>query len=402
MGDKITKSPNIRFAGFTEAWEQRKLGEISDKVTEKNTKNFYDETFTNSAEFGIVTQRDFFNKDISNSKNLNGYYVVHNDDFVYNPRISNFAPVGPIKRNRLARTGVMSPLYYVFRTHDIDKTYLEHYFDTTCWHSFMKLNGDSGARADRFAIKDSVFIEMPIPFPSLEEQKKMAKFFDTITILITLHQRKLDLLKVTKKSMLQKMFPKDGESVPEIRFKGFTDDWEQRKLGESVNFLNGRAYKQSELLDEGKYRVLRVGNFNTNDKWYYSDIELEDNKYAVKSDLLYLWATNFGPEIWNEEKVIYHYHIWKLDITDENIDKRYLYTWLETDKERIKQNTNGSTMIHITKGNMEERVFEFPTLFEQQKIGSIFHEVDNLITLHQRELDLLKDLKKSMLQQMFI
>ncbi|HBJ2622494.1 TPA: restriction endonuclease subunit S [Clostridium botulinum] len=96
--------------------------------------------------------------------------------------------------------------------------------------------------------------------------------------------------------------------------------------------MNGRAYKQSELLDEGKYRVLRVGNFNTNDKWYYSDIELEDNKYAVKSDLLYLWATNFGPEIWNEEKVIYHYHIWKLDITDENIDKRYLYTWLETDK----------------------------------------------------------------------
>ncbi len=157
-------------------------------------------------------------------------------------------------------------------------------------------------------------------------------------------------------------------------------------MGDSVNFLNGRAYKQSELLDEGKYRVLRVGNFNTNDKWYYSDIELEDNKYAVKSDLLYLWATNFGPEIWNEEKVIYHYHIWKLDITDENIDKRYLYTWLETDKERIKQNTNGSTMVHITKGNMEEREFQFPTLLEQQQIGSIFQRFDNLITLHQREV----------------
>ncbi len=198
--------PELRFPGFTDPWEQRKLGLISDKVTEKNTENFYDETLTNSAEFGIVTQRDFFDKDISNAKNLNGYYVVHNDDFVYNPRISNFAPVGPIKRNRLARTGVMSPLYYVFRTHDIDITYLEHYFDTTCWHSFMKLNGDSGARADRFAIKDSVFIEMPIPFPRLEEQKKIAKFFDTLTILITLHQRKLNHLKEQKKALLQQMF----------------------------------------------------------------------------------------------------------------------------------------------------------------------------------------------------
>ncbi|WP_123053183.1 restriction endonuclease subunit S [Clostridium sp. JN-1] len=198
--------PKLRFPEFTDPWEQRKLGEISDKVTEKNTENFYDETLTNSAEFGIVTQRDFFDKDISNAKNLNGYYVVQNDDFVYNPRISNFAPVGPIKRNKLARTGVMSPLYYVFRTHDIDKTYLEHYFDTTCWHSFMKLNGDSGARSDRFAIKDSVFIEMPIPFPNLEEQKKIGRFFDTITTLITLHQRKLNHLQEQKKALLQQMF----------------------------------------------------------------------------------------------------------------------------------------------------------------------------------------------------
>ena len=140
------------------------------------------------------------------------------------------------------------------------------------------------------------------------------------------------------------------------------------------------------MLDEGKYRVLRVGNFNTNDKWYYSDMELEDNKYAVKGDLLYLWATNFGPKIWDEEKVIYHYHIWKLDITDENIDKRYLYTWLETDKERIKQNTNGSTMVHVTKGNTEEREFQFPSLPEQKKIGEFFDAIDHLITLHQREL----------------
>jgi len=182
--------PKIRFKGFTDPWEQRKLLQISDKVTEKNSSREYSETFTNSAEFGIISQREFFDKDISNEENIDGYYIVKNDDFVYNPRISTFAPVGPIKRNKLGRDGVMSPLYYVFRTHDIDPTYLEHFFTTTGWHKFMKLNGDSGARSDRFSIKDSVFKEMPLPYPSIDEQEKIGEFFDVITNLITLHQRK--------------------------------------------------------------------------------------------------------------------------------------------------------------------------------------------------------------------
>ncbi len=198
--------PEVRFSGFTGDWEQRKLGEISDKVTEKNKNNIYSETFTNSAEFGIINQRDFFDKDISNEKNLNGYYVVRPDDFVYNPRISNLAPVGPIKRNNLGRIGVMSPLYYVFRTHDVDNTYLEKYFSSNSWHIYMKLNGDSGARSDRFAIKDSLFREMPIPIPSIEEQNKIGTFFKQLDDTIALHQRELDALKETKKAFLQKMF----------------------------------------------------------------------------------------------------------------------------------------------------------------------------------------------------
>ncbi|MGV9080163.1 MULTISPECIES: restriction endonuclease subunit S [Lactococcus] len=200
------KVPELRFAGFADDWEQRKLGDISYKVKEKNKTGEFTETLTNSAEYGIINQRDFFDKDISNAKNLTGYYVVKNDDFVYNPRISNFAPVGPIKRNKLGRTGVMSPLYYVFRTHDIDKNYFEKYFDTVYWHRFMELNGDSGARADRFAIKDSVFVEMPIPYPTMDEQQKIGSFFKQLDDTIALHQCKLDLLKEQKKGFLQKMF----------------------------------------------------------------------------------------------------------------------------------------------------------------------------------------------------
>lgn len=193
------------------------------------------------------------------------------------------------------------------------------------------------------------------------------------------------------------------KKVPRLRFRGFSEDWELCKLGDSVRFINGRAYKQKELLDTGKYRVLRVGNFNTNDRWYYSDLELPEEKYANKGDLLYLWATSFGPEIWDNERVIYHYHIWKLDIIDPNIDKQYLNIWLETDKERIKQNTNGTTMVHVTKSNMEQREFKLPKLLaEQEKIGYFFKQINKTITLHQRKSDQLKELKKAYLQVMFV
>lgn len=203
---KGEKVPEIRFGGFTDDWEQRKLNEIADKVSEKNKNNEFSEPFTNSAEQGIISQKDYFDREIVNNENLNGYYIVRNDDFIYNPRISATAPVGPINRNRLGRNGVMSPLYTVFRTHDIDNLYLEFYFKTTKWHRFMKLNGDSGARFDRFTISSTQFMEMPIPYPTLEEQQKIGEYFESLDTLITLHQHKCEELQNIKKFMLQNMF----------------------------------------------------------------------------------------------------------------------------------------------------------------------------------------------------
>ena len=180
---------------YTFSWEQRKLSEITDKVTEKNAGLQYVETFTNSAEFGIISQRDFFDHDIAKLGSLDGYYIVKNEDFVYNPRISTSAPVGPINRNKLGRTGVMSPLYTVFRPHDIDTTYLEYFFKCGYWHSFMNFNGDSGARSDRFSIRDNVFFQMPIPIPDIDEQRKIGELLTCLDNLITLHQRKPFLMK---------------------------------------------------------------------------------------------------------------------------------------------------------------------------------------------------------------
>ena len=191
---------------ITSSWEQRKLSEITDKVTEKNAGLQYVETFTNSAEFGIISQRDFFDHDIAKLGSLDGYYIVKTEDFVYNPRISTSAPVGPINRNKLGRTGVMSPLYTVFRPHDIDTTYLEYFFKCGYWHSFMNFNGDSGARSDRFSIRDNVFFQMPIPISDIDEQRKIGELLTCLDNLITLHQRELEKLQNIKKSMLEKMF----------------------------------------------------------------------------------------------------------------------------------------------------------------------------------------------------
>lgn len=201
------KTPEIRFAGFTDDWEQRELGDISEKVTRKNQDIVCDEVLTNSAEYGIISQRDFFDKDIANSENIDGYYIVEPNDFVYNPRISTLAPFGPIRRNKLGKSGAMSPLYYVFRTHDVDYGFLEYYFKTNCWYSFMHLNGNSGARSDRFAIRDDIFKEMPITIPQdIVEQQQIGDYFTNLDKVITLHQRKYEKLIQVKKSMLEKMF----------------------------------------------------------------------------------------------------------------------------------------------------------------------------------------------------
>lgn len=403
------KKPEIRFEGFTDDWEQRKLGEIADKVTTKNGGTQYVETLTNSAEFGIISQRDFFDHDVSNIENIDGYYVVEDDAFVYNPRISTSAPVGPINRNKLGRTGVMSPLYTVFKAHDIDSEYLEWFFKSTGWYSYMKFNGDSGARSDRFSIKDAVFFDMPIPTPDIEEQKKIGSYLTQLDTLITLHQRKYDTLQNLKKSMLEKMFPKEGETKPEIRFKGFTDDWERRKLGEIIQERNIRTsnfdnyplysltiengvtsktdrYERSFLVtkDEDLFKIVKPNEFvtnpmnlrfgalgyNTNDfsvsvSGYYDVFSIDDDKCSG------FWNSYF-----------------KTPIAMKTFDNAATGSLIE--KRRVKY----STLQHL--------YFYMPRdISEKIEIGRYMDNLDNLITLHQHKLESLCHLKSALLDKMF-
>lgn len=149
-----------------------------------------------------------------------------------------------------------------------------------------------------------------------------------------------------------------------------------KKLGEVVKFLNGRAYKKNELLDEGKYPVLRVGNFFTSEKWYYSDLELDEDKYCENGDLLYAWAASLGPMIWSGEKVIFHYHIWKLIFDESILNKQYLYHFLKNDVDEIYNSLTHSTMPHVSMANMKERLISVPPIEVQLEIVSMLDELD--------------------------
>ena len=404
--------PAIRFKGFTDAWEQRKLSEIAGKVTEKNTGLQYVETLTNSAEFGIISQRDFFDHDISKLGSLDGYYIVRNEDFVYNPRISTSAPVGPINRNKLGRTGVMSPLYTVFRPHDIDTTYLEHFFKCGYWYSFMNFNGDSGARSDRFSIKDDVFFQMPIPVPHIEEQRKIGLFLTRLDHLITLHQRKYDKLQVLKKAMLEKMFPKNGSSVPEIRFKGFTDAWEQRKLSEIAGKVTekntGLQYVET-LTNSAEFGIISQRDFFDHD---ISKLGSLDGYYIVRNeDFVY------NPRISTSAPVgpINRNKLGRTGVMSplytvfrpHDIDTTYLEHFFKCGYWYSFMNFNGDSGARSDRFSIKDDVFfqmpiPVPHIEEQRKIGLFLTQLDHLITLHQRELEKLQNIKKSMLEKMFV
>ena len=200
-------TPRVRFKGFEGEWSICPLKYFAKKSTEKNISMDYTITLTNSAEYGVINQRDFFDHDISNDDHINGYYVIHHDDFVYNPRVSTAAPVGPISRNRLGYSGVMSPLYLIFRVNGINKDFLSYYFKTTLWHNYMKLEGNTGARFDRLAISDEQFFNMPIYYPKdEEEQTAIASYFTNLDRQITLHTQRLEKLKQIKAACLDEMF----------------------------------------------------------------------------------------------------------------------------------------------------------------------------------------------------
>lgn len=393
--EKKEKAPVLRFKDTNgkdyPAWEQRKFQEITQRVSTSSIS---------SIDFPSVEYEDIeagsgtLNKDVKlKEKNKKGTVFNKNDIL--------FGKLRPYLMNWLLADfkGVAVGDFWVLRSQNCDPKFVYSLIHSKSFQEVAnRSSGSKMPRADWNLVSNTLFF---VPSQN-NEQRKIGELFSSLDKVITLHQRKLEALKKLKRTLLQKMFPKKGHLKPELRFFGFTNDWEQRELNTAATFLNGRAFSQSELLSKGKYPVLRVGNFYTNDKWYFSDLVLPEKFYANKGDLLYTWSATFGPHIWEGDKVIYHYHIWKL-LPGKDTDKAFLLSLLQRDRETLLQGSNGSTMIHITKQAMEAKKLFFPrSQKEQRQIGIFFKTIDKAITLHQRKLEIYKKLKKGLLQKMFI
>ena len=213
------------------------------------------------------------------------------------------------------------------------------------------------------------FKKYPFPVPSLSEQNRIVGILDTFTASIDNMKEQI--------AQRRKQYEYYRDQLLDLEGK---EGVERIALKDVCEVINGRAYKQQELLNEGKYRVLRVGNFFSNESWYYSDLNLEDKYYCESGDLLYAWSASFGPHIWKEEKVIYHYHIWKINCGD-SLNKRFMYFWLQSEdmKKQAFTNLHGATMAHLTKALMESLMVPVPSLSEQNRIVDILDKFEACI-----------------------
>ncbi|WP_265401509.1 restriction endonuclease subunit S [Lactiplantibacillus plantarum] len=383
MKDNQAKYPQLRFKGFTDPWEERKLNEVA--IFYNGQRIPIDSSLRKQGEYpyyGATGIIDYVEDYI-----FDGEFVLLAEDGA-NITMRN-SPIAYLTQGKFW----LNNHAHIMAMRDGSNNFLVQLLEKQNYEKYN--SGTAQPKLNSQVVKSLNFL-----FPTKEEQKKIGSFFKQIDDTIALHQRKLAKLKELKQGYLQKLFPENGSKFPQLRFAGFADAWEERKLGDIVVFLNGRAYKQAELLDSGKYPVLRVGNFNTNDKWYYSDLELPAKNYADKGDLLYTWATAFGPHIWKGPKVIYHYHIWKVETTSD-ISKNFAIHLLDADQAQMTNSLNGSTMVHITKGTMENKIVTIPGISEQRNMARLLDQLDCTIALHQRKLEKLQELKKGYLQKMF-
>ena len=241
-------------------------------------------------------------------------------------------------------------------------------------------------------------MQQPCKIPPLAEQQRIVglldEAFEGLATAKANAEKNLQNARALFESHLQSVFTQRGPG------------WVEKKLVDVCTFINGRAYKKDEMLSVGKYPLLRVGNFFTNRDWYYSDLELDADKYCDNGDLLYAWSASFGPRVWDGGKVIYHYHIWKVLPHSTVVEKRFLLHLLEWDVDEIKKaHGTGTTMMHVSKGSMEGRVVPIPPLTEQAAIVSLLddlrEETQRLARLYERKHAALEALKKSLLHQAF-
>ena len=396
--------PNLRFKGFTDDWEQRKLRDISTRVLRKNKDLQSTLPLTISAQDGLVDQTTFFHKQVA-SKQLSNYILLFKGEFAYNKSYSEGYPFGAIKRLNKYSKGVLSTLYIVFKPKNVNSDFLEHYYDTSKWYREIYRNAAEGARNHgllNISAKD--FFGTMLYMPQKNEQALIANVLDHLDSLITLQQRKLDLLKQLKKGFLQKMFAEKNSNQPVLRFKGFHDDWEQRKLIQVANYRNGRAHEK-DINMSGNYIVVNSKFVSSNGRVKKFSSKLMEP--LNKGEIAFVLSDVPNGKALARTFLVKEGHKYSLNqriagITPhQNISSYFLYILMNRNPYFLKFD-DGVGQTNLSKKDVEQFSDHYPSGEEQQMIGKVFGELDRLIALQHQKLAKYQSVKKSLLQQMFI
>lgn len=413
----MSNTPNIRFQGFTDSWEQRKLGDVTQRV-QGNDGRMDLPTLTISAGNGWLDQRDRFSSNIAGKEQRN-YTLLHKGELSYNHGNSKLAKYGTVFSLRTYEEALVPRIYHSFKvTDEADADFIEYVFATKLPDKELGKLISSGARMDGLLnINYDEFMSINISMPSIEEQRCLSDIFRRLDTLITLHQRKCYEMSELKKFMLQKMFSKNGEQFPEIRFRGFTDVWEQRKLSEIATMharIGWQNLRTSEFLDSGDYMLITGTDFEDGAVNYSTCHYVEKERYEQDKHIQISNGSILITKDGTLGKVAYvqgltmpatlNAGVFNVKIKDENdVDGKYLFQYLKAPflMDYVAQKATGGTIKHLNQNILVDFPVVMPSKAEQTKIGEYLFNLDNLITLHQRKCDELKDFKKFMLQNMF-
>ena len=382
----LEKRPKLRFPGFDEPWQTTLLSSVFAKNTQKNTDGRITNVICNSAKQGLIPQREYFDKDIANSDNTNGYYIIEENDFVYNPRKSSDAPYGPISSYKYTEAGIVSPLYLCFRAKkEINPAFFEWYFRSSAWHRYVYMSGDSGARHDRVSIKDDTFFAMPINIPSAHEQAQIANFLERIEQRIEMQRALVDSLKKYKRGAIAHILSGKNKEFSS------TSSWMQKTLGDLCSeFRSGRNISSTLIHKTGDYPV-----YGGNGIRGYCDQYSHEGEYvvigrqgALCGNVRIIQGQNYLSE-----------HAIAVRANADNDTGFLLYL---LDFMKLGQYSDQGAQPGLAVNKLLRLKCTVPNKKTQSKIASFLLRLDSQISNQEKMLSVLAYQREAFLQQLFI
>ena len=386
------------FKNLPSGWKVMRLGDVAEKSILKNRNNLIKLVLSNSAIDGLVAQNEYFDKDIANKENIQDYYIVDLGDFVYNPRISQSAPTGPINRNMLSK-GIVSPLYTVFTVQDeILAKFLAYFFKTIVWQNQVKSVANYGARYDRINITDNAFFSLKILLPPLDEQKKIAEILSTCDEAINLTINLIESKKQFKKALMQNLL------TAKIRFPQFKDEWEETKLGEICDISTGTS--KSRFIGDGKFYIVDMGSITQDGLLNLTKTTNLSQDFLDFGDLVMPKDDIGGGKIIGKVAVIdkdntyvLSDHIFRIKTTENSNFLAYLIN-SDLINKKIRREVSGTAQLGLSKRTIENLKIKLPNLKEQQKIAEVLTACDDEINLLNLKLKNLKKQKQGLMQKL--